>query len=145
MTKKSMKLYVALFQLLSDLELSPKSMSVDFEIAAIKASKYVWPEIKIEGCFFHFSTAVKKYVNSKCPELKRAILSENHPSQHLLIVNKFRALALVPLQFFEISLEIIENDLKKLDDQSIFNNFLIYFESFWINKVIFYLLVYYSN
>jgi len=53
--------YVRFFRLLqefgieNDINFSPKHMQIDFEMSVIKAVKIVFPNIKITGCYFHFS------------------------------------------------------------------------------------------
>lgn len=37
---------------------SPKQINVDFEQAAIKAAKSVFPTAKIQGCYFHLKQSV---------------------------------------------------------------------------------------
>lgn len=134
MTRKSKRLYVELFKVLKELELKPKSISLDFENASISAAEEVWPSSKIEGCFFHFSNAIKKYVNSHCPNLKNAILNDSHPSQHLLTLNKFRALALIPLEFAEEAVQKVINEASAYES-GVFEKFIEYFKSYWIRKV----------
>ena len=36
------------------LQLMPKTIMLDFELAAINAFEFVWPTIKARGCMFHF-------------------------------------------------------------------------------------------
>ena len=135
MSKKSKNLYKELFQVLKDLELTPKSLSIDFELASIKAAKDIWPDIQIAGCHFHFTNAIKKYVNAKCPDLKKIIFNEEYPSRHMIIINKFRALAVTPLDYVQSALEIIYKEIENLPNPEIMTKFIDYFDSFWINKV----------
>ena len=46
------------------LELNPKIIMIDFELAAIKAFKRTFPSAEIKGCFFHFSKAIYQHAVS---------------------------------------------------------------------------------
>ena len=44
----------------ANLELKPEFISCDFEKGAIKAFKLHFPGVKIQGCHFHFTSAIRK-------------------------------------------------------------------------------------
>ena len=46
----------------NNLELKPETINCDFEKGAIKAIKLHFPNAKIRGCHFHFSSAIHKQV-----------------------------------------------------------------------------------
>lgn len=43
---------------------TPAQINVDFELAAINAIKEVFPNTKIQGCFFHLKQSVVRNLNS---------------------------------------------------------------------------------
>ena len=65
--KKDCAIYKAMFTHLKNAAeengyiLNPKTIVVDFELAAINAYKFHWPGAEIKGCFFHFTQAVLRW------------------------------------------------------------------------------------
>lgn len=56
MANKSQASYVKLFRMIDkSLSVKPISINVDFEKAVFNAVRFVWPNCKTYGCFFHFS------------------------------------------------------------------------------------------
>lgn len=53
---------------------TPVTVMVDFEKAAINALKKVYPATTIRGCYFHFESAVNKHIRST-PELLRMFVT----------------------------------------------------------------------
>ena len=68
MSGKSYELYSLMLSQLKEaaqavgLTLAPKIIHCDFEKGAIKAFKIHFPGVKIQGCHFHFSSALHKKV-----------------------------------------------------------------------------------
>lgn len=68
--KKSTRTYRILFQSLKDaaatfgFNLNPSSHMMDFESAAAKASKQVFPNADIKFCHFHFAKAIWRKIKS---------------------------------------------------------------------------------
>lgn len=56
MTNRNTESYEILFQILKSRvpELNPTKISIDFEIAAIKAVRKIYPEAAMIGCWYHF-------------------------------------------------------------------------------------------
>ncbi|XP_061725263.1 uncharacterized protein LOC133531149 [Cydia pomonella] len=58
---KTQDTYYRLFTLLRDeLNLEIRNFKCDFEVAIINACKAVFPNVRLTGCYFHFSRAVRK-------------------------------------------------------------------------------------
>ena len=66
MTKKTEKLYVAVFEHVRGImpNISPNLVVMDFEAAMIGAVSEVFPDTEIQGCFFHFAQAVLRKFRS---------------------------------------------------------------------------------
>jgi hypothetical protein len=45
-----------------DLEFKPKFCLIDFELAAINALMFVFPDATIKGCFFHYTQCIWRKV-----------------------------------------------------------------------------------
>ncbi len=77
---KKYETYLTLFKLIKkNIDIDPKSISVDFEKAVFKAVVKVFPLIIIYGCFFHLSQNFFKHVQQynclaifySCPEFRQ--------------------------------------------------------------------------
>lgn len=66
MSRKTERAYVSLFQKILEIEpeWQPEILIVDFERAAMVALRILFPNSRIQGCWFHSSQAVWKRVNS---------------------------------------------------------------------------------
>ena len=56
------ELFISIYNILNignTIELNLKSVTTDFEIVLINGIKYVFPEIKMIECFYHFERAIK--------------------------------------------------------------------------------------
>ncbi|KAK0425751.1 hypothetical protein QR680_009360 [Steinernema hermaphroditum] len=63
---KTAKTYLKMLKAIKDLKpsFSPSSLVVDFEAAAIKAFRTVFPGIKVTGCFFHLAQSQRRQINN---------------------------------------------------------------------------------
>ncbi|KAK0415109.1 hypothetical protein QR680_011777 [Steinernema hermaphroditum] len=63
---KTTKTYLKMLKAIKDLKpsFSPSSLVVDFEAAAIKAFRTVFPGIQVAGCFFHLAQSQRRQINS---------------------------------------------------------------------------------
>lgn len=67
---KSKDCYVSMFQYLKsacqdhDLNLTPNSIHLDFEIATHEAAKQIWPNVCVKACQFHLSQAWYRKIQS---------------------------------------------------------------------------------
>ena len=60
MSSKSQDLYLAVFQKLRNLGIAPVQIMSDWELASRNSASVVWPTATINGCFFHYTSAVQK-------------------------------------------------------------------------------------
>jgi hypothetical protein len=47
-----------------DINLKPRLILCDFELAAINAIKTSFENVEVKGCHFHFSQAIKKHIKT---------------------------------------------------------------------------------
>lgn len=104
MTGKKKDQYIQLFQYINAniIDLKPAEMMLDFEVGLRLAIKNVFPECKLQGCFFHFGQCQQKFISKQ-----RNLFAEikNNPNVKR-IFHKFISLALLP------SGDILFEDLK---------------------------------
>jgi hypothetical protein len=76
MEKRSIKAYTILFNALKEaatkigFDLTPTDHMIDFEIAAARASKIVFPKTSISFCHFHFAQAIWRNIQKKSMRYK---------------------------------------------------------------------------
>lgn len=66
-TDKKTKTYAKMFNAIKSRlpGFMPHQINCDFELAAIKAAKKVFPESKIQGCYFHLSQSIVRNLNNQ--------------------------------------------------------------------------------
>ena len=97
---KQQATYVTLLHELRELnpELSPSSVMIDFEVASKNALQEVFPDVRIQGCFYHLSQAIYRKVQST------GLQQEYQTNEDLNIkIRMLAALAFVPVH------EIVES------------------------------------
>ena len=104
------------------LELAPRVIQTDFEVAAIQAAQEVYPDANIRGCFFHYSQAVWR----KVAEKGLAVEYRTNPDlqRH---VRRAAALPLLPLnQVQDVWVDVLNNspDLPDLPRLQQFNDYI---------------------
>ncbi|XP_074107747.1 uncharacterized protein LOC141533002 isoform X2 [Cotesia typhae] len=109
----------------------PTICLTDHEIAMRNALKKVYPGIRSQTCYFHYSEAIikqakdKKVINSS---------SSTHSSPELFyILNLIKYLALLPAHCVKITYEAIKREAKNSFDD-LFDNFFNYYEDQWMKK-----------
>ena len=103
--------------------LNPKVLLADFESSVHAAFRFIWPEIIIKGCFFHFRQANSRWIFAhgyKCQYM-------NNPAFKSWC-RKIGALALIPEDQVEGAWSMIKGTPVGLDVQPIIN----YFERTWM-------------
>ena len=116
----------------ANLELKPESIHCDFEKGAIKAFKFHFPGVKIQGCHFHFTSAIYKKVVEL--GLKTAYGGEKAVKEFTICIRMFMSFPFPMLEDIdEVWEEMVENkpDLGDIDNAKV-GQFLTYFEDTWI-------------
>lgn len=128
--------YQSLFTLIkSALDLTKiETVMVDFEIAIHNALRNVFPNIKVKGCWFHFTQAIMKKVR------KMGLMAKyNKNAKFKSLVQNLFDLVLVPITEISSLFKKIKNSMMKLDEedkvyQVKLNGFLNYCSSTWFNE-----------
>lgn len=60
MSDRSTQLYESVFDHFKEIGIEPQSLMSDFERAIRKSACAVWPDIEINGCWFHYCQAIRK-------------------------------------------------------------------------------------
>ena len=110
-------------------DLDPQSITLDFELASINAIREVFPNIEINGFFFHFCQATFR----KLQELGLQIWYQSSANNALLI-QTFQALALVSVEKVSEKFDDLVATLNAEDEQRL-DDWLDYFPRVWIGAV----------
>ena len=87
-------------------ELSPRSVMIDFEVASRNALQEVFPDVRIQGCFYHLSQAIYWKVQSI------GLQQEYQTNEDLNIkISMLAALAFVPVHEIVESLEHLADSM----------------------------------
>lgn len=132
MTHKSQDLYTAIFEYIEAniCNLNPQSFMSDYEVAIRSSISRVYnlPVASVNGCFFHYAQALRKRA-SKTPNMIREMKTNPEAKK---VFKKFIALALLPSDKIADGFAIIQIEARNIGFSE---NFLEYYESFWINRV----------
>jgi hypothetical protein len=126
---KSSATYKRMLTLLRDavpgLRFSPKDFVVDFEAAAIKAIRELFPFCLIVLCFFHFSQSINRHI------IRHGLATAyRDDEENRILINKLKGLALAhPDQVVELFVEL--NSLDWGDFEPIYN----YFEDTYVGRM----------
>jgi hypothetical protein len=92
---KNEKIYIKLFEMLNDIpNFAPAEITLDFELASMKAVLKVWPNITIWLCWFHYTQNLWKNIQQK-------MLAKDYVRDMLVrkLLKYLKYLPFVPLQF----------------------------------------------
>lgn len=101
-------------------------VKVDFELATMNAVTVVWPDAKVECCYFHFCQALRRNIISKVKDYKGL--------RQRRIAELYKKLPMLPLDKIDEALVMIENLQKKLGVLRDFKEFNAYFRATWIAR-----------
>uniref|UniRef100_A0A6P7GX96 Uncharacterized protein LOC114343419 n=1 Tax=Diabrotica virgifera virgifera TaxID=50390 RepID=A0A6P7GX96_DIAVI len=129
---KTQATYTRLFHELKTLRpgLRPTTIMVDYEIAAINALQQEFPEVRIRGCFFHFTQCLWR--NMQCTGLQQVYTEDANFALHL---RQLAALAFVP------EVDVVATFGELLDSEFYTQNgnlltpLINYFEDVWIGRL----------
>ena len=129
--RKARNTYDRIFQFLKDRRpnLSPLTVMIYFEMAAIQSLQHHFPEAEIQGCLFHFGQCLWRNVQ------RLGLLGwYKDDANNALIIKSFQALAFVPPNRVT---EAFQELMGSLDDETdeLLSDFLSYFEATWIGVV----------
>ncbi|XP_022160472.1 uncharacterized protein LOC111026661 [Myzus persicae] len=109
--------------------LQPNAIVIDFEQAFIKSFKELYTDVKIHGCFFHFTQCLWRKLQS-CGLKNRystdAIFSHE--------IKKLSALAFVPVDNVIFAFEELINSDYYVDNEEELRTVVDYFEDTWIGR-----------
>ncbi|KAJ8685003.1 hypothetical protein QAD02_020796 [Eretmocerus hayati] len=113
------------------LNIKPRQILVDFELAEQNALKEVFPDATITSCFFHWTQAI--WTNALKRKVAYPGMSKEEPEKFEFI-RMIMALALLPEEFIVPTYKIIKERAKEK-----FGNFFAdfckeYIEGYWINQ-----------
>lgn len=131
MTRKTAESYKALFEYIEKeiFELIPNEFMTDYEDGMRLAIKTRWPNVKIRGCWFHYSKAILK----RCNKLNlRKILKENADAKAIKM--QLAALPLLPAHQIEEGFAVIKKSAKKKKLSKRFERLFSYVRSYWLNS-----------
>lgn len=119
---KTESTYLRLFTIIRDqLGIKITIFKCDFEKAQINAVKTTFPDVNLNGCYFHYNRAVWK-------KAKSLGICENKAGRH--ITRLCASLPLLPVQHIHTSwLKIVE----KMENNVEMNKFKKYFKRQWLN------------
>lgn len=125
---KAADTYIRLFNIIKTEipEWNPTEINVDFEAAAIKAIKEVFPSVKVQGCFFHLAQSIWRKVQD-------VGLTESYKTNQeiRLVIRKCAALAFLPPEDVEEGFINIHSNAPD-DDKLV--QFFDYFVDQWLEN-----------
>lgn len=141
MSSKTEACYIDVFKFIEAnlFHLKPTTFQSDFETALKNACKKVYPLVIMKPCWFHYMQALKRNAN-QIPMFKRFLNSNAKAYRHF---RKFLFLPLLKPSDFIAAYEILKKTaINNKEDfavvkegESIFHQFIKYFDRQWIKKV----------
>lgn len=132
LTRATAIAYKAVFRYVEDniFKLQPARFMADFEAAMRKAIADLYPNTKINGCWYHFSVAVRR----KALSFGLHNLIKNH-FDAWSVYKKLLCLPLLPAKKIVQGFEIIVEQTVDLGFHDQFQELFVYFRSFWLRLV----------
>lgn len=133
MSRKTSDLYIEVLKYIETniFEMKPSNFMLDFEMGMRKAIKEVYPYATLNGCWFHYCSAIRRKMIKLgfCKQIK------NTTSNVRFIYRMIHALPLLPSGMFLNGYNFIKSESQKLKLEKTLRTFFSYFESYWINMV----------
>lgn len=129
---KTEETYIRLLTTLKEIKpnLNPKSIMTDFERSAINAFKYVFPNIKQNGCHFHFAQSIWRHIQQIQGLSTKYKLDPNF-ALHIRMIS---ALAFVPPNNVILAFEELLDSPFFCENEEFLNPLTNYFEDTWIGR-----------
>ncbi|XP_069090533.1 zinc finger protein 670 isoform X3 [Pleurodeles waltl] len=122
--------YNVMFQRIKELTINPPKICImDFDANAMNAIKSVFPEIQIQGCFYHFMQAMWRSIQRHDLQLKYSTDSLFAHNLKLLC-----SLAFVPTQDVISTYEELQRTHFYCENQEMLAQMLNYFEDNWVGR-----------
>lgn len=137
MSGKDTRLYKEVFNYIEEnvFKLMPSSFMTDFEAGLRRAIREHWQsirELKLYSCWYHYCAAIRRRIRTlQLLEL----IADNSDARK--IYRKLLSLPLLPTELIEHGYQLIKEDARAKNLLKAFRKFFQYFESFWLNLVIF--------
>ena len=112
-----------------EIDFNNKSIMCDFEHSLRTAIKNNIKDIKLRGCFFHFSKSIYK----KCKEY--GLFTKNRKKDKIIISFILKLYPYIPTDLRKDYINKIENHIKNLDKG--YQKLISYFNKNWINSKFF--------
>ena len=122
--KKTEAMYDVIFMHLKEKDLSPETITIDFEMAVINSITRYFPDALIHGCFFHFRQNLFRHIQ-ECKLVKD--YNNQEDSEVRVNLKKIAALAFLPISDVVKGYKLLTKKLPSVLDQ-----FLEYFEPTYI-------------
>ncbi|XP_037813343.1 uncharacterized protein LOC119604655 [Lucilia sericata] len=138
MSKKSEEAYTHMLHYLKSniLDLQPNRVITDYENGLRNAIKKLYPTVKLVGCWFHYTQALRR----KALKIPGFINELNKNNQAKVFFNKFLYLPLLKPNDITAAYQILKADamdvkyIKGKMTESYFQPFIKYFDSYWMKK-----------
>lgn len=133
MTKRTKESYIGGLTYVHNnlIELNGDGIIIDFEIAMRTALKFVAPNLKVFGCWFHHVQCLRRMMASM-KELFELIRTNNDAKA---IFRKFQCLALLPASDIERAFIWLLREALEVFKFAQYSQFIDYYKKQWINKV----------
>lgn len=115
MTNKTEEFYRSLFQELIvkankiEKDLAPRIIITDFELAAVKASRAEFNEVRTQGCHFHLCQSILRKIQEK-----HLISRYNQDEEFSVNLRKLGALAFLPPEEIKDAFEVVSKNWLEL-------------------------------
>lgn len=134
MSAKSAACYEAVFRFIeyNIFELEPGAFMTDFEAGMRKAIRTCFPRARLNGCWFHYCSAVRK----KCLQLGMHGLLNSNPDAKL-VLNEIMSIPLLPPNNIKSGFSHVMQLADSFGLSDDFKPFFDYYEMYWISQVFF--------
>lgn len=112
------------------MNLKADKFSSDFENAMRSAASETWPNVRLVGCYFHYTQALSRKARS-FPEVSRSLKT----SSGMKILKMYLRLPLLPEDMVSQGVKIIVAEERRLNLTVTFDSFHQYFNRYWMKKI----------
>lgn len=133
MSNKTKEAYLHMFQYIKSnvFDLRPTTIITDYENALRNANKIIYPTVKMVGCWFHYTNALRR----KASKITGFIQHLNRYKNAKNFFNKFLYLPLLKASDIEAAYQCLKTDITNDECGKKFQQFFKYYEFYWLKKV----------